>query len=83
LEPVPQASGVFQIATEDVTWTGNFQAFVAPGLTGGVLATGEFFGDGADETKLRGTFSQFQIGNPEQGLPDRFLDRAIIEPLSD
>ena len=79
---VPQASGPFEIVTEDVTWTGHFQAFVATGPAG-ALATGEFFGDGTDGTKLRGTFSQFQIGNPSQGLPDKFLDRAIIiEPLS-
>lgn len=74
----PQASGPFEIATEAVTWTGNFQAFAVSGLAGGFLATGEFFGDGTDGTKLRGTFSQFQIGDPSQGLPDKFLDRAII-----
>jgi len=75
---VPQASGYFEIATDDVVWTGSFQGFVASGLAGGFLATGEYFGDGTDGTKLRGTFSQFQIGDPAQGLPDRFLNRAII-----
>ena len=75
---VPQASGFFEIATEYVVWTGSFQGFVASGLGGGFLATGEYFGDGTDGTKLRGTFSQFQIGDPEQGLPDRFLNRALI-----
>ena len=77
---VPQASGLFEIATADVTWTGTFLSFVAFGLTGGVLATGEFFADGTDGTKLRGSFTQFQIGDPSQDppVPDRFLDRAII-----
>jgi len=77
---VPQASGLFEIATADVTWTGTFLSFVASGLTGGVLATGEFFGDGTDGTKLRGSFTQFQIGDPLQDppVPDRFFDRAII-----
>jgi hypothetical protein len=69
---VPQASGPFEIKTDDVTWTGNFQAFA----TSGFLATGEYFGDGTDGTKLRGTFAQFQIGVGE--LRDRFLNRAII-----
>src|SRR5687768_7032684 len=32
-DPFPQASGPFQIATEAVTWTGSFHAFVAPSLT--------------------------------------------------
>ena len=77
---VPQASGVFEIATESVTWRGTFVAFVAFGLTGGVLATGEFFGDGTDGTKLRGSFTQFQIGDPFQDppVPDRFFNRALI-----
>lgn len=77
---VPQASGLFEIATADVTWTGTFLSFVAFGLTEGVFATGEFFGDGTDGTKLRGSFTQFQIGDPSQDppVPDRFLDRAII-----
>jgi len=77
---VPQASGLFEIATVDVTWTGTFLSFVAFGRMGGALATGEFFGDGTDGTKLRGSFTQFQIGDPSQDppVPDRFFDRAII-----
>jgi hypothetical protein len=77
---VPQASGLVEIATADVTWRGTFLAFVAAGLTEGTLATGEFFADGTDGTKLRGSFTQFQIGDPSQDppVPDRFLDRAII-----
>lgn len=75
---VPQSSGFFQIATDDVTWTGTFQAFVTPTFPGesDVLATGEYFGDGEDGTKLRGSFTQFQIGTGKQ--PDRYLNRAII-----
>lgn len=76
--PVPQAAGLFEIATQDVTWRGTFQAFVAFGQAGGVLATGDYFGDGDDGSKLRGTFSQFQIGDPLHDPRDRFVNRAII-----
>lgn len=79
----PQADGFFEIATEDVIWRGTFRAFTTPNLAGdNFLATGEYFGDGTDGSRLRGRFDQFQLADPATGTPDRFLDTAIIiKPL--
>jgi hypothetical protein len=57
--------GQFEITTDTVTWAGSFAGRITPNG-----ASGQFAGQGSDDTKIMGTFAQTG--------PGTFLDEAII-----
>ena len=64
--------GLFQIATDEETWTGSFNGRAADeGLTG------EFIGRGTDDSTMRGRFTEVEPGT------GTFLDQAVIISRSD